>query len=72
MMSEGENNQPKTAPTLIFSKDSRLPVPRVLAKMIARWHLVFLQTFMSPADKPFHLVITNKEPFFKNFKTEYI
>ena len=72
MMLEGENKQPKTAPPLIFSIDSRLSVHRVLAKMIAWWHLALLQTFMSPADKPVHLVITDKELFFLNyFKTKY-
>ena len=33
---------------------------RLLAKMIASCLLALLQTFMSPADKPVHLVITDK------------
>ena len=66
IMSEGENYQPKTAPPppLVFSIDSRLPAhTRVLAKMIARWHLALLQTFMSPADKPIHHIMKDKELF---------
>ena len=69
MMLEGENILLKLPPpTPIFSIDSRLSVHGVLAKMIAWWHLALLHTFMSSADIPVHIVITDKELFFKVFK----
>ena len=63
MISEGESNQPKTAPPPDVQYIFQAICAKGLAKMIARWHLALLQTFMSPPDKPVHLVITDKQLF---------